>query len=359
MNKRTISYRNKKVYIGMDVHKKTYTLSAYCQGHLIKTVTTPADIPGVIKCIKKWFPFARVYSVYEAGFSGYGLHRALCQNSIKNIVVNPASIEIAVTDRVKTDCRDSRKLGEQLSMGRLRGIYVPEEKEELRRQITRTRKQIVLQMNRISNQIKSKLFYFGLIAPEDNRRISERYMRELEGMDLPRELKFSLEVLIRQWRGLREQLKEIEKEMMIQSGEDSKVEEVYRSVPGIGRIVARVLSNELGDLSKRFPNERNLYKYVGLTPSEYSSGEKVYRGSIDRQGSGYIRSLLVEAAWRAIREDKVLRDSFERIAGTRGKKRAIVAIARKLIGRIRACFCKNTLYKINFVDKNVNKGGGC
>ena len=357
MNKRNISYKNKKVYIGMDVHKKTYTLSAYCQGHLVKTVTTPADTEGVIKCIRNWFPSARVYSVYEAGFSGYGLHRALCHRGIKNIVVNPASIEIAVTDRVKTDCRDSRKLGEQLSMGRLRGIYVPEEKEELRRQITRTRRQVVIQMNRVSNQIKSKLFYFGLISSEDNRMMSERYAKELEGRDFSQELKFSLGVLIKQWRGLKEQLKEIERQMMIQSAEDSEVEEVYRSVPGIGRIVARVLSNELGDLSRRFPNERGLYKYIGLTPSEYSSGEKVYRGSIDRQGSGYIRSLLVEAAWRAIREDKVLRDSFERIARTRGKKKAIVAIARKLIGRIRACFCKNTLYKINFVDKNINKGG--
>ena len=86
MNKRTVSYKNKKVYIGMDVHKKTYTLSAYCQGHLIKTITTPADTEGVIKCIKNWFPSARVHSVYEAGFSGYVLHRVLCQRGIKNIV---------------------------------------------------------------------------------------------------------------------------------------------------------------------------------------------------------------------------------------------------------------------------------
>ena len=335
----------------MDVHKKSYALSAYCQGQIVKTARTPADPKTVTQSLKRWFPSAHLYSVYEAGFSGYSLHRTLCHEGIKNIVVNPASLEIAVKDRVKTDRLDSRKLGEQLSMGRLKGIYIPEEKEELRRQITRTRRQVVIQIQRVSNQIKGKLFYFGVISGEDDRKVSERYIKELEGKKFPEELKFSLGVLIKQWRMLREQLKEIETEMMAQSFEDGEVEEIYRSVPGVGAVVARVLSNELGDLSKRFSNNKSLYKYMGLTPGEYSSGEKSRRGSIDRQGSGYIRSLLVQAAWRVIEEDKALRDSFERIAQTRGKKRAIVAIARKLIGRIRACFCKKMLYQTNWIEE--------
>ena len=351
MNKTPITYKNKKVYIGMDVHKKSYTLSAYCQGQIIKTVTTPADPKSVTQSLKKWFPSAKLYSVYEAGFSGYNLHRTLCHEGIKNIVVNPSSIEIAVKDRVKTDQRDSRKLGEQLSMDRLKGIYVPEEKEELRRQITRTRRQVVIQIQRVSNQIKGKLFYFGYILPEDNRGLSEKYLRELEEREFPEELKFCLGILIKQWRQLKEQLKEIEIEMMGQSFEDGEMEEIYRSVPGVGAVVARVLANELGDLSKRFPNNKSLYKYVGLTPGEYSSGEKSRRGGIDRQGSGYLRSLLVQAAWRVIKEDEALKESFERIALRRGKKRAIVAIARKLIGRMRACFCKKMLYETGWKEE--------
>ncbi|MDE0118787.1 MAG: transposase [Bdellovibrionales bacterium] len=157
MNKTTITYKNKKVYIGMDVHKKPYTLSAYCQGQVVKTATTPADPERITQSLKKWFPLAHLYSVYEAGFSGYRLHRALCHGGIKNIVVNSASLEIAIKDRVKTDRRDSRKLGEQLSMGRLKGIYIPEEQEELRRQVTRTRRQVVKQIQRLCNQIKGKL----------------------------------------------------------------------------------------------------------------------------------------------------------------------------------------------------------
>ena len=96
----------------------------------------------------------------------------------------------------------------------------------------------------------------------------------------------------------------------------------------------------------RIPNtyERALFSYTGLTPSEHSSGDRIRRGHISKQGSARVRWLLVEGAWRAIAKDEALKQAFDRIAKTRGKKRAIVAIARKLIGRIRACFKANTVY---------------
>jgi transposase len=138
---------------------------------------------------------------------------------------------------------------------------------------------------------------------------------------------------------------DLRKALQKQADNDEKLESVYRSVPGIGLITSRTLANELGDLS-RFKNEKALYSYTGLTPSEYSSGEKVRRGHISRQGSARVRGLLVEAAWRVIDKDEALKEAFERIAKTSGKKRAIVAIARKLIGRIRACFKTGKTYAV-------------
>jgi transposase len=110
-------------------------------------------------------------------------------------------------------------------------------------------------------------------------------------------------------------------------------------------VVARTLATELGDMT-RFANERALFSYTGLTPSEYSSGTSVRRGHISRQGSSRVRHLLVETAWRAMPRDAVLKESFARIAATRGKKRAIVAIARRLTGRMRACFRQGTTYAV-------------
>ena len=95
----------------------------------------------------------------------------------------------------------------------------------------------------------------------------------------------------------------------------------------------------------RFRNEKTTFSYVGLTPCEYSSGEHRRLGNISRQGSGRLRHILIEAAWRAIKQNKSLAEAFERIASRRGKKKAIVAIARKLIGQIRACIWNDMEYQ--------------
>lgn len=122
---------------------------------------------------------------------------------------------------------------------------------------------------------------------------------------------------------------------------------LYRSVPGIGPLTAHVLCSELGDMSD-FRNERALFSFTGLTPGEYSSGEKVHRGHISRQGSARLRHLLTEAAWKTIRKDQVLWEFFERLSKRTGKKRAIVAVARKLVGRIRAAVRTSTSYEVGY-----------
>jgi transposase len=232
-----------------------------------------------------------------------------------------------------------------LADGRLRGIYVPTEAEELARLLPRTRAQIVEHRATIARQIKAKLHQFGLIAPASRRLISNRYLREIATWALPPELHMSLTLLAEQWRFATRQLIEIRRLLREQAVAQAELEQVYRSVPGIGAVVARTLATELGDMT-RFANERALFSYTGLTPSEYSSGPAVRRGHISRQGSGRVRHLLIETAWRALPRDKVLQEIFDRIAVTRGKKRAIVAIARRLTGRIRACFRHGTMYAV-------------
>jgi len=341
-----ISYRGKKVYIGIDVHKETYAVTCICDQIIVKKATLPAEPAKLSQSFLNWFKGATIYTAYEAGFSGFGLHRELDrQEGIKSIVVNAASIAVAANDKVKTDLRDSKKIAEQLSVNQLRGIYVPTEKEESRRTLTRTREQVVEARATVSRQIKSKLHYFGLMELGDSRQITNRYLKEIEARKLSVEIAFSFKVLIDQWRFLTRQIHELRSALQKQAEKDNKLEKVYQSVPGIGLITSRTLANELGDLS-RFDNERALFSYTGLTPSERSSGESVRRGHISKQGSARIRWLLVEAAWRALSKDEALKEAFDRIAKTRGKKRAIIAIARKLIGRIRACFRTKTVYAV-------------
>lgn len=346
MNKQQVTYEGKKVYVGIDVHKKTYAVTVICEGEVVKRDTMRADQKGIASYLWRHFKGAEIFSVYEAGFCGLGLHRTLVSSGIQNIVINPASIEVAANDKVKTDKRDSKKQAEQLYRGVLRGIYIPTPEEESARVLSRTREQIVTQRSRVANQIKSKLHYFGRMAFDDERQLSEVYLQEIEQMKLPEEVSYSLGLLMAQWRFLAQQLKEIAKKLKEQAKNNQALEKIYRSVPGVGPTSSRVLSNELGDLSKRFANERALFSFTGLTPSEHSSGDNIRKGHISRQGSTRIRKYLIEIAWKAIGIDPALSEIFLRIAKTRGKKRAIVAIARKLIGRMRACFKQGGAYQI-------------
>ena len=345
MTDQRLSYVGQHVYVGIDVHKDTYSVTCIHNKRIVKTATVPADPAGLAASLPRWFPGATLSSAYEAGFSAFVLHRALRKAGISNIVINPASVAVAANDKVKTDRRDSKKLALDLADGRLRSIYIPTEEEELARLLPRTRAQIVEHRATIARQIKAKLHQFGLIAPGSRRLISHRYLREIDTWELPGELRLSLSWLAEQWRFATRQLLDIRRRLREQAQAQQELEQVYRSVPGIGAVAARTLATELGDLS-RFANERALFSYTGLTPSEYSSGATVRRGRISRQGSSRVRHVLVEIAWRAVPRDPVLQEIFERLAATRGKQRAIVAIARRLVGRIRACFRQGTMYAV-------------
>jgi transposase len=346
-------FYGKKVFVGLDVHKKSFAVCAVSDGLQVGKVSMPASEVGLLTYLVKTFPGAEIICAYEAGFSGYTLHRYLEGNGVTCFVVHAASIEVSSRDRVKTDKRDALKIASQLSQGRLKSIRVPTLQEEQHRCLSRGREQIVEMRSDIARQIKSKLLYLGLMKPEDSRLICEKYLKEIENLKLPNDLIFVFRVFAKIWRDLTAQIKEFDNKLEEQAIIDSQLEETYRSVPGIGRVSSRLLANELGNL-KQFSSVTKLYSFTGLTPSEFSSGEHSRKGHISRQGSARIRKTLVECAWRAIEKDPALKSDFERISVRAGKKRAIVGVARRLIGRVRACFNSNTLYTIGFEPQEIH-----
>ena len=335
----------KCVFVGIDVHKSTYSVCTVVEGRICKRVRMPANPHDLVKWLKKGFSGSEIKSAYEAGFAGFNLHRVLDAAGISNIVVNPASIPIAANDRVKTDKRDAEKIAGELSRGGLKGIYVPSLKAELARLLPRTRAQLVKEKSRLGNQIKAKLFEFGLIAVDDERSVSLKLLNEYEALDLPTDLLFSVKILADLYRSVHAQILKVEQQMQTQAAENPKIEAIYRSVPGVGPVSSRILAAELGDMS-RFPTERDLYSYTGLTPREYSSGTKERRGGITRQGNTRVRHCLVEVAWRAIKQDPALKEKYEALKMRCGGKRAIVGIARGLVGRIRACLRDEKAYAL-------------
>lgn len=354
MNKN--DYTGKVVYMGIDVHKKTYCCVSVCDNEIVKRDTIPATPEGLLHYMRKFFPGAKIQSAYEAGFSGFYLHRYLIQNGINNIVVHPASIEISARDRVKTDKRDALKIALQLSTQRLKGIYVPSLEQEAKRLVSRLRTTFWKARTRVGTQLKSLLFTQGLIDPFDCTRVCKKWITEkfleIEAGNYPKEFCYAAKAYAEEWETLTKKIQEIQNQLKIQAISEIDIHQIYESVPGIGLIHARQLANELGDMSQ-FSNEKKLFSYTGLTPSEYSSGEHIRQGHITRQGRSVFRKILIEAAWVAITKDPWLRQVYDRLSHHRGGKRAIVGVARRLVGRIRSCLLNGKLYEIS-VPKEEN-----
>lgn len=340
----TRSYNGEHVYIGIDVHKKSYVVEARVGQERVKRWTTSALPQKLPEQLLKYFDGGMIHTTYEAGFSGFVLQRSLSQAGIDSRVVHAAAVEVAVHNRVKTDKRDAQKLATQLEAGRLKAIYVPTEAEEQARLLSRTRKQLVKERASLKRKIRMKAHQFGLIGPEDTREMTPKFVTEILEKSPGEEFTLAIDVSWQVWRTLDEQIARLEARLKQQAEADPN-EAVYRSSPGFGPISSRVCSNELGNL-KRFSNERKLFSYTGLTPGEDSSGETVHRGPITKQGNRHIRAILIEVAWRAIRQDPSLTRFYQKVCSRAGAKRAIVAVARKLIGRVRAAFCKGELYQI-------------
>jgi transposase len=336
-------YNGKTVYLGIDVHKKTYAVTAICEGQVVKKDTLKADASFFVSYCKKYFRGAKIETAYEAGFSGFHLHRYLEDHGIKNRIVHAAGVEIASGNRIKTDKRDSLRLATQLSVGRLKGIFVPSKEREDARTVTRLRESLVRKRSSIGTQLKALLFQHGLIPYNSQQRVSAKWIRSLIDQTFAPGLQFAINQYANMWLELDKRIDEIEEQMANQAEQEGPLEMLYRSVPGIGPIVARTLANELGDMTQ-FKNERQVFSYTGLTPSEHSSGDHIRQGHISRQGKPILRKILIQSAWVAIRVDEDLAQIFDRISAKAGSKRAIVAVARHLIGRIRACIRTGCLY---------------
>jgi transposase len=336
-------YTGKTIFLGIDVHKCTYSVTAVCEGVAIKQDTFIASPEVFLKYCHRAYKGAIIRSAYEAGFCGFVLHRFLTDHGVQNIVVHPASIEVESGNHRKTDKRDSKKIALQLAAGRLQCVYVPTLEAENRRYISRLREIFVRQRIRTSCQIKGLLHLNGMIPHDESPRICKKFLKELLTLDLNENLLFCISKLADTWLYFSTEITEIEKKLKILTPEEQVLCEAYQKVAGIGPKIARILLHELGD-TMQFSNEEKLFSFCGLTPTEHSSGEHRRLGHISRQGNPVLRKVLVQAAWVAVRKDPYFMDYFDDLKVKKGACRAIVAVARKLIGRARCAIKKKDDY---------------
>ena len=333
-----VDFTGQTIYVGMDVHQKSWTVSIFMDLIEHKTFAQPPDVEVLVAYLRRHFPGASYKAVYEAGFCGFWIHDKLKLHGIPCLVVNPADIPTRDKERArKGDRSDSRKLARGLRNGELEGIYVPSRAMVEDRSLIRTRQAMVRKQTRCKNQIKSLLHFYGIPVPDIFRSWSRNFIRSLETLRLEREsghlaMKAHLSELIH----LRQILAQLDRDILALSRTDEYRDRVQllRSVPGISTLSAMVFLTELGDLA-RFTSLDKLCGYVGLTPDTHASGEKQSTGDMTNRCNPVFRSLLIECSWVAVRKDPALALAYHDFCKRTLKTKAIVKIARKVLNRIR------------------------
>ena len=352
---RTLSFAGQNIYCGIDVHKKNWAVCVRDDSFELKTFSQTPKAEILVDFLKKNYPQANYYAVYEAGFSGYWTQRALTQHGVNCSVVHPADVPTRDKDRQqKTDRVDCRKLAMALKDKRIEGIYIPSEQQVDDRDILRGRQQLVQDQTRHKNRILSWLIFHGHLIPEGYKtssHFSNRFVSWLENLTVSESAKTSLHLKLQSLKQVRSLLLEANRYIRRLSGRDDYKASVglLRSIPGIGMINAMIFLTELGDI-RRFKNMDKLCSYVGLTPNIYSSSETIHVKGITHRCNHILREALVESTWCAVRKDPSLLKAYHQYVNRMNSNKAIIKVARKMLNRIRFVLLNRTKYVIGVVQ---------
>lgn len=337
------------VFLGLDISTVSWHVTARSGGETLLSASFPPKREALNGLLKR-LEGCHLHSVYEAGPFGYGLHDWLRSRQVDSMVVSAAHVPGEVGNRVKTDRRDGLKLARTLEAGLLSPIYVPEARQRADRELVRQRQRV--QRDRCAAMVRLKSFFltYDVEVPEEaGAHWSGAFEAWLRGLTLEDSaLNRVLEELRSLYFELDRRVDSLTAELrqMARSSGYAQQVELLSTVPGIGWLTALTLIVEIVDFG-RFRDGEALSSFAGLTPSEYSSGDRIRHGRITRQGNPIIRSVLVESSWILISKDPEMRRFYDRIKVRRGGKRAIVAVARKLCHRLLAIAHSGQAYRLN------------
>lgn len=343
------SIKGQAIYMGIDVHEKNYRVSMFCNGEEFSNKNYPAEYKHINRLLTR-YEGCTIHAVYEAGAFGYSLYDKLKADGVKVVVTPPSKIPREPGDRVKNDKRDCRKLAHLFSSGLLSAVTVPCKRCREDRDLLRTRDQLVSHRKDVFLQVQSKLRFHGLPLRFKGVLGKRRQAELLSFPELSSTLRSSFEFLLDTYNHLSAQLNKIRVSILAlcESKRYSESIQILKSVPGIGLFTALSWVLELPSMN-RFKDNKSLAGFLGLTSSEYSSSTTIRQGRITRCGNAKIRWLLVECSWKLISADGAMASFYERIKQRRGGKRAIVAVARKLSGRLRTILLRNETYAVGTI----------
>lgn len=344
----TSFFENILLFIGIDVHKSKWVVTVRTYDLELKTFSMKPSAEELENFLLKNYPGAQYRIVYECCFSGFWIYDYFTEKGYK-IIVTPTNRIYKDGNTNKTDKIDSRKLAFQLSRELLREVLVPKKRIREYKYIFRIYDKQKMRQGQILRQIKA--FLEQKNHPLKWTRWNKGLLEKLKEIKFEDKL-FDLKIgnLVKEYEYIVEQIKDSEK-IIGKIKEDKELGRrisIIEKINGIGIISAVRMSINLFDEKKRYESDEKLNHYLGLTPSEKSSGDKIKRGRSGMCGNRQLRSIIIQLAWMTVRKDGSLLDKFDRVYKTSGsKQKAIVAVARKLMTKIYAVIQKEEEYKIN------------
>ncbi|MEA2120399.1 IS110 family transposase [Halovibrio sp. HP20-50] len=358
-------------YIGLDVHKASISISVAEIGRHDPVFkgeipNEPNAIDKLVRQMSKHFDGQPLLFSYEAGPCGYGIYHQIRANGQDVDVVAPTLIPRRAGDRVKTDRRDANMLARLSRSGELTPVWVPTPEQEAIRDLTRAREDMKAIELKARQRLNAFLLRHGKVYSGKSKWIPAHF-RWLETVRFDHPVQqIVMQEYIEAVREAQRRVAGLEKqmEMALPSWSLAPVVKALMAMRGVNLITAMTVLAELGDMS-RFDSPRQLMAYLGLVPSEHSSGGSRRQGGITKTGNGHVRRVLVEAAWSyrfparktriiekraeqttptvqaiAWEAQKRLCGRYRRLAATgKVKQQVTTAIAREMAGFLWAIAC--------------------
>lgn len=324
------------VWMAIDVSRSKAVYCLRWEGSEQRRLSTPMGVRHVGAVVEQ-YRGCQLHVAYEACGFGYELAWGLQERGVAVSVIAPSRVERVPGLQVKTDRVDVGRLARKLEKGDLKPIYIPTRTVHEHRQLGRAYAQCLKERKRAQIRIRSLLQEHGRLGPLP-RAGWKVYRDWLAEQDLCEPLRLCVEVHL-QLRTLADQQAQRLKAQLYQLARSAAYRPLVRALtaqPGVGWHSAIRLVLELGEI-ERFRTTDALPHYLGLTPSQYSSGELDHRGHTLKCGPGFLRALLLQCAWSAVRQGSGadLQHCFAALAPRIGRKRAIVAVARRLAIQVR------------------------
>src|SRR6202043_4053114 len=288
-------------YVGLDVHKESIVV-AVASGGLRGEVREYGRIANTAAALDRLLCKLGVDGMalrfcYEAGPCGYGIQRRLSAQGHECVVVAPSLIPKRAGDRVKTDRRDAASLAKLHRAGELTAVWVPDAGHEAMRDLVRARLDAVHALRRARQQLSGFLLRQGCHYGRPAwTKLSRRWLAGLKFEQAVHHLVLEDYVQAVEAAEARRDRLTAQIEAMLPDWTLAPVVAALQTMRGMALVNAATLIPELGDLS-RFANPRQLMAYLGLVPSEHSSGTSIKRGGLTKAGNRAARRLLIEAAW--------------------------------------------------------------